>query len=123
MDTNNRKELTYTQVANAIRPDAKGPINKTLVENRLNLIQPQKYQYYDGPSNVIGAPYFTNGARNSNFTSPSFLSNAIFYEPSTNLGLKKQDMYKTSTNLLHSNSFDKLQIVRDKGNDRISVRK
>lgn len=123
MENGNPKDLTYTQVANAIRPDAKGPIHKTLVENRLNMIQPQKYQYYDGPSNVIGAPYYTNGARNSNFTSPNFLSNAVFYEPSSNLGLKRQDMYKTTTNLLHSNSFDKLKIVRDKGQDRINVRK
>jgi hypothetical protein len=123
MENSNPKDLTYTQVANALRPDAKGPINKTLVENRLNMIQPQKYQYYDGPSNVIGTPYYTNGEKNTNFTSPSFLSNAIFYEPSSNLGLKRQDMYRTTTNLLHSNSFDKLKIVRDKGRDRINVRK
>ena len=123
MELNNHKDLTYTQVANSIRTNGKGPINKTLVEHRLSMIKPQKYQYYDGPSNIIGAPYCSGGARNTNFTSPSFLSNAVFYEPSPNMGLKKEDMYITSTNLLHSNSFDKLQIMKDKGRDRITVRK
>lgn len=63
MEFGNHKDLTYTEVANAIRPDAKGPINKTLVENRLNHIQQQRYQYYDGKSDVIGSPYQYNGVK------------------------------------------------------------
>ena len=117
------KELTYTEVAKAIRPDTKGPINKTLVENRLTTIKQQKYQYYEGHSNVIGSPYKPNGARNPNFTSPNFLSNSVFYEKIPSLGLSKNDMYKTTTNLLHSSSFEKLKIAKEREERGVIVRK
>jgi hypothetical protein len=123
MEVSNHKDLTYTEVANAIRPGTRGPINQTMVEHRLSNIRQQKYQYYGGDRSVTESPFKPNGVRNQNFTSPNFLSNAVFYEPSKNLGISKHDMYKTTTNMLHSSSFDKLQAMRDMGDFRISGRK
>lgn len=113
MENQNPRELTYTEVANAIRPDAKGPIHKTFVENRLVNIKQQKYQYYKGSSSIIGSPYKPNGVRNPNFTSPNFLSNAVFYEAMPSNGLSSNEMYQTTTNLLHSRSHDRLLANKD----------
>ena len=121
MDSHNSRELTYTEVANAIRDGARGPIHKTYVENRLINIKQQKYQYYKGSSSVIGSPYKANGIRNPNFTSPSFLSNAVFYEVSASHRLPENEMYLTTTNLLHSHSYDRL--LANKNKKRIKANK
>ncbi|CAI2362425.1 unnamed protein product [Moneuplotes crassus] len=95
-------------MAKAMSGNPSGPLNKTYVENRLNKIEQQKYQYYDGSSSIVGSPFYPNGKRNSQFTSPNFISNAVFYEPSTNLSLPKDQMYKTTTGMNHSASCDRL---------------
>lgn len=46
----------------------------------------------------------------------------MFYEVSNNLRVPKNEMYKTTTNMLQSNSFDKLQIVSDDGGHKRNVR-
>lgn len=101
MEVENNGNLSYADVASLIRPEQKGPIHKTIVENRLTHIKQQKYQYYDGCSNVVGSPYKQNGVKNSNYTSPNFMSNAVFYDRSSNMALSNAEMYKTTTNLLH----------------------
>ena len=107
MELQNR-EMSYSQMAKVMSGDPSGPMNKTLVENRLNSIQQQKYQYYEGTSSVVGSPFGPNGYKNRKFTSPNFISNSIFYEHSKNLALTKEEMYKTTTGMHHSLSYDKL---------------
>lgn len=55
-------------------------INQTYVENRLMNLHPQKYQYYNGTNQDLGAPFHKGGQINKRYTSPSFASSAIFYE-------------------------------------------
>ena len=107
-----RKNMSYSQMAKAMSGDPSGPMNKTFVENRLNQIEQQKYQYYDGNSGVVGSPYFPNGKRNEQFTSPNFVSNAVFYEPSKNLSIPADQMYKTTTAMSHSHSCDRIMKSR-----------
>jgi len=100
----NQRELPYTHMAKAMSFDPSGPMDKTLIENRLNNIKQQKYQYYEGSSGVVGSPFRSNGYKNQNFTSPSFVSNSVFYEHSKNLSLPKEQMYQTTNRLHHSYS-------------------
>lgn len=109
MEVSNAKNMSYTELANAIRPERKGPLDGTYMENRLGKVQQQKYQYYDRTSPFRVSPYRDDGARNANFTSPSFLSNAVFYQTSKNLDINKSDMYRTTNILAHSHSCDRLQ--------------
>ena len=120
MELENAKEQSYIELANAIRPE--NPVmDKTLVEQRLSKIKQQKYQYYDGNSRVIGSPYKLAGVKNPKFTSPNLTSNAVFYEHSPNLGLSKEDMYKTTANLSHSNSMDNLRGIRKQVHSKQNV--
>ena len=82
------------------------------MENRFDNLKPQKYQYYEGIRPRIN--YKPNGVRNANFTSPNFLSNSIFYKPSKNLGLNKNEMYLTTNTLSQCYSFDRLQSIASK---------
>ncbi|CAI2362464.1 unnamed protein product [Moneuplotes crassus] len=108
-----QNSLSYSQMAKAIDGESAGPLSKTYVENRLNKISQQKYQYYQGSSSIVGAPYCPNGQKNNKFASPSFISNSIFYEPGRNLGIPKDQMYKTTTGLNHSASYDKLLLHKN----------
>lgn len=112
MEVEDNKQLTFTELANAIRPNDRGPIDKTIIENRLGGIKQSLHQYYEGNSRVIGSPYKPTGYKNPQFASPSLISNAVFYEHSPNLGLSKQEMYKTTSNMFHSNSYDRLQTLK-----------
>ena len=80
----------------------------TLLEEKLRKSTPQKYQFYDGKSNVIGSPFEAPGKRNQNYTSYSFVSNAIFYDHQSNLGLKPGEMYITTNKLAQSKSMERL---------------
>ena len=108
MDPGPYPEISYNEHENFIRPSRRGPVGGGYIENKFYRLTPQKYQYYEGNCNVIGVPYKDNGRRNSNFTSLSFVSNALFYEPSKNLGLNRQDMYTTTNQLHQSKSVDKI---------------
>ena len=101
-------DISYQDYDRPARPVRRGPIPGTMMEEKINRITPQKYQYYDGASRVIGSPYEQPGRRNNNYTNLSFVSNAVFYEPSKNLGLGKEDMYTTTNNLYQSKSVGRL---------------
>ena len=57
---------------------------------------------------MVGSPFEQSGKKNQNYTSPSFVSNAIFYEHSPNLSLSKKDMYTTTNRLNQSKSVGRL---------------
>lgn len=106
-------EISYQEHEHWVKPIRRGPVEGTYVENKMNNVTPQKYQYYDGRSGVIGAPYEQSGKRNQSYTSLSFVSNAIFYDHSPNLGLGIDDMYTTTNKLVQSKSVERLKEFRD----------
>lgn len=108
MDPRGIQEISYNEKDMFVKPIRKGPIAGDVMEHKFNQLTPQKYQYYDGAANVIGTPYQQSGRRNKNFTSLSFVSNSVFYEPAKNLGLSKQDMYTTTNKLHQSKSVERL---------------
>lgn len=108
MDARPHPEYYYNEEEDAVRPIRRGPVYGTVMEDKFRRISPQKYQYYDGKSNIIGAPFKADGRRNSNFTSLSFVSNAVFYEHAKNLEMSKKDMYTTTNALVQSKSVERL---------------
>lgn len=105
MDPYPLHEISYNEHEGFIKPKVNDPV---YAQNRLFQITPQKYQYYDGCSNAIGSPFINYGKKNNNYTSMSFVSNAVFYEHSPNLGLNKDDMYTTTNKLHQSKSVERL---------------
>ncbi|CAI2360035.1 unnamed protein product [Moneuplotes crassus] len=82
------------------------PLPPSIIEQKVERLTPQKYQYYDGNSAVVGSPFNETGSRNNDFTSKSFVSNSIFYEHHKP-GYATSDMYLTMSNLHQSRSVER----------------
>jgi hypothetical protein len=103
------QEISNQEYEHFVKPTRRGPVDVRYVENKMNNVSSQKYQYYDGRSAIIGAPYEQNGARNKSYTSLSFVSNSVFYELGNNLSCVKDDMYTTTNKLEQSKSAERLK--------------
>jgi len=62
------KPWPYPEISNQehegfVKPIKKGPLPGILLEKKIISTVPQKYQFYEGRSSVIGSPFNENGAK------------------------------------------------------------
>lgn len=70
-------------------------ISEAVIEDRFSKTHTQPLLWYD-QRRILDSPY-RDGGKNLRYASPNFVSNAVFYDQTSNLSLEKKDMYKTST--------------------------
>lgn len=64
------------------------------VEDRFSKTITQPLMCYSD-RRVIDSPY-KDGAKNLRYASPNYISNAVFYDQTSNLSIEKSEMYKTT---------------------------
>lgn len=112
-------EITKREEEGFIKPMQRGPLSRTAVERKMISRTPQKYQYYDGNSAVVGSPFDNRGKRNKNFVTKNFISNSVFYNHQKD-GYDRNNMYTTTNGFHLSKSVERMQqpspppLARDK---------
>lgn len=89
---------------------AKGVVSKldeVYIEDRFSKTYSQPLMWY-GDNRAIGSPY-KNGAKNLRYASPNYVSNAVFYDQTSNLSIDKNEMYKTTTQRYFTPQKNRLQ--------------
>ena len=77
-----------------INPGRKTQIDPPFIEDRFSKTQVQPLVCYDQYRN-IDSPY-RGGAKNLRYSSPNYISNAVFYDQTSNLSQDRAEMYKTT---------------------------
>ena len=70
-------------------------LDEVYIEDRFSKTYSQPLMWY-GDNKVIDSPY-REGARNLRYASPNYVSNAVFYDQTSNLSIDKEEMYKTTS--------------------------
>jgi hypothetical protein len=75
-------------------PSGFGKLDEVYVEDRFTKTITQPLMCYSD-KRVIDSPY-RDGAKNLRYASPNYVSNAVFYDQTSNLSLSKSEMYRTT---------------------------
>ncbi|CAI2363059.1 unnamed protein product [Moneuplotes crassus] len=85
-------------------------IDPPCIEARLNNLRSQSLQCYEQRKG-IKSPY-QDGAKNLRYSSQNQVSNIVFYDQTTNLSLKKSEMYTTTNQREYSSPKKKCKVMK-----------